>query len=205
MRAAAFPVAVGVVVEDRFHDLVQLACDHGLGDPVRDGGHAKRADTAALLVDLHQLDRRGKIAPRRHAVPQLVQVAFEVLLKLCQRLLVDARRTLVGLHLAIRSPNGLLGNHKRLCRIQRVPPIISDGCPVRFDRVTRPLRSTPITGVSPLLRDGPSPCPATGTQSLTDLLLGTLPLDTALFHDYACWHGPASFSGRQVPTFRAGA
>lgn len=35
--------------------------------------------------------------------------------------------------------------------------------------MTRPLRSTPITGASSLLRDGPPLCPVTGTQPLTAL------------------------------------
>jgi hypothetical protein len=35
--------------------------------------------------------------------------------------------------------------------------------------MTRPLRSTPITGASPLLRDGPPLCSVTGTQPLAAL------------------------------------
>jgi hypothetical protein len=80
-----------------------------------------------------------------------------------------------------------------------VPPIPMVDLPTQT-WVTHPLRSTPITGASPLLRDGPSPCPATGTQSLTDLLLGTLPLDTALPTNDACWRADMRhFRGDRFP------
>jgi hypothetical protein len=44
MCAAPRPVAVGVVIEDRFYDLLQLLCYDGLGDPVRDGRYPKRTN-----------------------------------------------------------------------------------------------------------------------------------------------------------------
>ncbi|MDP8931395.1 MAG: hypothetical protein M3O70_23210 [Actinomycetota bacterium] len=125
--AAPRPIAVGVVVEDRFHDLLQLVRGHGLGDPIGHRGHPERANATRLLRNLHQLDRRGEVAPRRHAVPQLVQVAFQVLLELCQRLLVHARRTLVGLHLPIGLPDGVFGNHKRLRLVHGLLPPLSGG------------------------------------------------------------------------------
>ena len=51
---------------------------------------------------------------------------------------------------------------KRLvCRTHRRPPVSS--CFERYDRLTRPLRSSPITEPSSLLRVGPPQCSCFGT------------------------------------------
>src|SRR5690348_12403848 len=83
---------------------------------------------------------------------------------------------------------------RRRCFDHSTPPrswLIADR-----NLTTRPLRSTPITGASPLLRDGPPSCPATGTPPLTALhRLRPLPL--------ASRHQPRlPISGRGVLLFR---
>ena len=66
--------------------------------------------------------------------------------------------------------------------------------------MTLPLRSSPITGPSSLLRKGPPLCPASVRNPLRISRLGlSLPPATA----GPCWrHWPPAGAGRQVPTFR---
>src|SRR4051812_25417832 len=65
-------------------------------------------------------------------------------------------------------------------------------------RTTRPLRSSPITGPSPLLRDGPPPCPASVLSPSQFQLLEVLP-----YADRSNTRPDPSRRG--VPTFHTGA
>ena len=69
-------------------------------------------------------DRWGKIASRRHAVPDFVEIVREVLFKISDSLLVHTCCTLVRLYMLPCIPYDLLRNLKRLCLLQPVPPII---------------------------------------------------------------------------------
>src|SRR6476661_7125208 len=89
---------------------------------------------------LHRTHRRRKVAPRRHPVPDLIQIVLQVGLKCPDRYFVHARRALVRLDLL---------------------PCLLDSPLRNLERFTRRLRSTPITGASPLLRAGPPAGPAT--------------------------------------------
>src|SRR5215468_1318645 len=67
-------------------------------------------------------------------------------------------------------------------------------------RASRPLRSTPITGASPLLRAGPPACAASVLDASQFLLLGVLPPGAATPTRPA-----VPVSTPRLPTFRTGA
>ena len=96
---------------------------------------------------------------------------------------VHSRRTLVGLDLLVRLPHLLLRDIERLVLATSARPRdssrnISRLIETNKPRMTRPLRSTPITGASPLLRAGPPARPATVLSASRFLPLGALPLAT---------------------------
>jgi len=103
--------------------------------------------------------RRRKVGPRRHPIPDLVQVVLQIGFELFDRLPVHPGGTLVRLNALVRLPHEPLRNVKRL--ILRIR--LAHSCPPRPRPVVRankpqmsqPLRSTPITGASSLLRAGP--------------------------------------------------
>jgi len=102
-------------VEQRFHVRLQIQSHSGLGNSVRNGGHAERSHALVPRFRyLHSTDRRREIAPRGHAIPELVEVPFQVLLELRDRLPVNTSGPFVGFDLLVCLPNNPLGNRKRL-------------------------------------------------------------------------------------------
>jgi hypothetical protein len=86
---------------------------------------------------------------------------LQVLLELRHRLLVYAGATLVLLDPPIGLPNGPLGDLKRLwLRLAHPTPPTRRRLAAKQARTTLPLRSSPITEPSSLLRVGPPLCPA---------------------------------------------
>ena len=148
-------------MEHRLHLGLQIRAHDHLGDPVCDGRHPEHSRAAVPLRDRHRTYRRREIAPRRQPVPELEQVPRKVLLELLDRLLIHAGRTLVRLDPPIGLPHGPLGDLKRL-RLRLAHPThpTSPRLIAKPARTTRPLRSSPITGPSTLIRDGPPLCPA---------------------------------------------
>src|SRR3954466_9657277 len=109
--------------------------------------------------DVDRAHRGREVRTRRHPVPDLKQIVFQILLELLDRHLIDPRRALIGLHLLVCLPDSPLRNIKRLAwwfqLVHTTPPrpqawLIEQTQP----RITQPLRSTPITEASPLLRIG---------------------------------------------------
>ena len=101
-----------------------------------------------LLRYLHCPHRRREVTPRRQPIPQLVQVPFQVLLKLLDRLAVDAGRAVIGLDPLIRLPDHPFGNRERLVLrlwFAHPAPPTSRRLTTKRTRTTRPLRSTRIT------------------------------------------------------------
>ena len=102
-------------MEPRLHQRLQIHGRDRLSDPVGDRGHAEHSDPAAMrLGDLHRPDRRRKVGPRAHPIPDPVEVVPQIGLELVQRLPVHSRGTLVGRNPPIRLPHHRLGNRKRL-------------------------------------------------------------------------------------------
>ena len=115
MSRFARPVAIGVRVKPMVRPFLQMHGHHRLRDPVRDRWHAQHSDPAAVrLGDLHRPDRRRKVGPRAHPIPDLVEVVPQIGLELLQIHPVHSRRSLVGLDLPPRLPDHRLGNRKRL-------------------------------------------------------------------------------------------
>jgi hypothetical protein len=155
------PIPIGVRVKERLHPGLQAPTHDRLSDPVRDGRHPEHSRAAIPLRYLHRTHRRGHVAPRRQPIPELVEVPLQVPLELRDRLLVNAGRALVGLDPQPGLPNGPLRDIKRLrLRLAHPAPPTRKRLTAKQARTTRPLRSSPITGPSPLLRDGPPLCPA---------------------------------------------
>src|SRR6202140_2733256 len=105
-------VAIGVHMEDRFQDGLQVALDDFLGDSIRDRRNPQRSGfrLAVALRDVDPSNRWGQVAPRGHSGPGLVEGVLEVSLEVCNRLSVYSSRPLVSLHLLEGLPDFLLRN-----------------------------------------------------------------------------------------------
>ena len=57
------PVAIGVGMEHRFQNGLQVSTGNFLGDAVSDSWNAQRARTAIRLRNIHSPHRRRKVAP----------------------------------------------------------------------------------------------------------------------------------------------
>jgi hypothetical protein len=114
-RGPLRPIAVGVRMEHRFHGRFQIHPDDRLRDPIGHGRHPQNANPRASgLRDLHRFHRRREVATRRQPIPDPIQVLVAILLELGDRLLVDARRALVGLDPLKCFPHHPLGDVERL-------------------------------------------------------------------------------------------
>ncbi len=186
-------------MELRFHRLLQPGGRHSLRDSVRDSRNPENSGPSAMrLRYLHRHHRRRKVAARRHPIPDLVQIAFQIGLEVLDRAAVRPRRALIGLHLQPGVPNLLLRNVKRLALrfllAHTTPPsrlVDRIGKP----RMSRPLRSASTASSRSLAATtGRSACASRdGTQPLALHTLGELPID---------WPGGRDCIGTRFPTFR---
>src|ERR1700748_397238 len=115
-------IAVRVFVEDRLHERLQDHLHGSLRDSVRHRRDPEGSGASAILRYLNEPHRWREVRARRHPVPDLVQVAPQILLEHRQRLAINARGALVLLHPLIRIPHELLRNHIRLCFRHRLLP-----------------------------------------------------------------------------------
>jgi hypothetical protein len=131
-----------------------------------------------ILRHLHRPHRHREIAPRRHPVPQLVEVVGLHRRELGDTDGVHARRSAVGLDLLPRLVHETFGNLKRLRLGLRSTHRL---LPRRIDLWTtwpaQLLHSNPITGPSPLLRAGPPLCLASVLCRSRCSPVAVLPLD----------------------------
>lgn len=111
-RGLARTGTIRVDMEHRFHLRLQNHPSHGLRHAVRHGGYTQRAlpTTSPSLGNFDQPHRRWKVAPRRHPIPDLVQLAFQVLLEHRQGLPVHTGGPSIGPDMLVRIPDQLLGN-----------------------------------------------------------------------------------------------
>jgi hypothetical protein len=100
-------------MKDRVEYQLDDALDYSLCDLIRHRGYSELSRAALCLRNFYLLDRRREVRPRRHPVPQLVQILRQVLSKHRDGFLVDARSTSVGLDLLVRFPYGTFRNDKR--------------------------------------------------------------------------------------------
>ena len=157
LRRPSRPVPVRVRMEDRVQLWLDEKLDDGLRNTVRDRGHSQLARASRCLGNLNLLDRRREVRPRRHPVPQLVQILRQVLLEVGDGLIVDAGSTPVGLDLLVCLPYRALRYAVRFRRGHVAHP---RRLATFVGRMTPPLRSTPITEASSLLREAPPLAPA---------------------------------------------
>jgi hypothetical protein len=115
-----------------------------LGDPVGHRGYPKRAHAPVLLGYLHPSYRIRMVAAGGHSVPELVQIVLQTLLKALHREPIYTGRVTVCLYTSVGFQNQTFRYLVRFCFLQSVPPFRLTS---RENRVTQPLRSTPITGL----------------------------------------------------------
>src|SRR5664280_1883367 len=178
MGTAPRTIAIAVMVKDRLKLLFQQHRCCGLGDAVHRVRHPQYPDPGPVVLRyLHRPHRPREVAPRTHPVPQLVEVVPLVVCKAFDADGVHARRTAVRLDLHPRLENEALVDVKRL-HSQRWS--VHQLLPRRVDRwmiwPARPLRSSPITGPSSLLRAGPPLCLASVLSPMQPWPPGVLPL-----------------------------
>ena len=168
----AWAIPIGVWMEMGFHQGLQVLFGDHLRDAVSDSRNAEYPCPAGLLRYAYRSDRRRKVTPRRHPVPDLIQVVFEVALKVCKRHGVHSRRPVVCFDSLISPPHRLLGNRKGLCFVHRLLPSLVD----LFQKLGDPGPSLP-RHYSGFLATTPWSVPVSrlGTQMLVGPPLASLP------------------------------
>ncbi len=82
------PVSIRVWMKMRFHLRLQIQLYHHLRNPVGYRGYSQRPFASVVLWYLHGSHRRRKVTPRRHPIPELIEIPLEVRLKLFNRFTV---------------------------------------------------------------------------------------------------------------------
>ena len=160
----------------RFNLLFQHKLNRGLCDTVGNGRDAEGPFSTRLLWNRYRFHWGWEVAPRRHSIPDPIQVITERFLKLLEGLLVHSGCSLICLHALVRFPYKPFWNFKRLCRGHSLLPIqVGED----FGRTTRLLGSKSITDPSTLLRVGPPlRCASVLWVSRLLLLTGSLNITT---------------------------
>ena len=113
--ASPRPVSVAVGMEDRLKLLFQQHRSRGLSHPVCHIRHTENPDPGPMILRyLNRSHRPREIAPRRHPIPQLVEVVHLVGREIVDAHSVHARRSTVRSDLLPRLENETLRNFKRL-------------------------------------------------------------------------------------------
>src|SRR5260221_1163779 len=73
----ARPVSIGIRMKYRIECRLDHELDNTLSNSIRHGGHAQLSRAALGLRYLHLLHGRREVRPRRHPVPQLVEISRE--------------------------------------------------------------------------------------------------------------------------------
>ena len=86
------PVTIGVGMESRLGPRFQPPGDHRLGDPIGHGGHPQNSGALAMRFRyFHRAYRRREKASRGHPVPDLIEIALQILLEVLDGASVHAR------------------------------------------------------------------------------------------------------------------
>src|SRR5262249_24691292 len=139
-RRFAGSVAIGVGMEHRLHNRLQIAPGDLLSDEVGDRWNTQWPRPTIYFRNIDPPHRQRKVAPGRQPVPELVEVAREVGLDLRNRLPVYSSRSLVGLHTLEGFPHLPLRDVERLCLVHGLLPL-PDGVswPAASAEQTQPL------------------------------------------------------------------
>src|SRR5215467_1621918 len=102
-------------------DRLQIMTDDLLSDAIGDRRDAQRPRPTIRFRDIDP-HRRRKVAPRGYPIPEFVEVAREVGLKVRNRLSIHSSRSLVGLHTLEGFPDLSLRDRERLCLVHGLLP-----------------------------------------------------------------------------------
>ena len=119
-------ITVRVLMKMRLQKGFQELLDHHLCNAICHGWDSQRSHSSITLWYLDSTNRRRKIAPRGHTIPQLIEIIFQILFKVGYRLPIDACRSTICLYSLECLPNLLFGNLEWFCFVQKDPPI--SGC-----------------------------------------------------------------------------
>ena len=81
-------------MEQWVHHRLQSRLHHRLCDPIRHSRYAQLSFPTIGLRYFHRPHGRRKVTARRHPIPDLIEIPFQVSLKLCHRLLIDPGRSI---------------------------------------------------------------------------------------------------------------
>src|SRR6266516_4038018 len=201
MSTAPRTIAVTVPVEDRLKPVFQQHRCRGLRHPVRRVGHPENSHPQAMIFRyLHRAHRPREVAPRRHPVPQLVEVSLFLAREHIDADGVHARRTPVGPDLLPRPIDQALIDLKRLhLRLGSRRQLLPDRVGRRLTLVRPAPWLQPHYGAFIATTSRPAPVPRFGTLPLAVPAARGSP-----FRDQATPPRPTA-SGRQVLLFRASA
>ncbi len=144
-------------MEDRVQLRLDEKLDHGLRDTITNRGHSQLARASRCLGNFYLLDRRREVRPRRHPIPQLVEILRQIPLEIGDGFIVDAGSTAVGPDLLVGVPYRAF---RYVIRFRRAHATHPRRLATLVGRITPPLRSTSITETSSLLREAPPLVPA---------------------------------------------
>jgi hypothetical protein len=123
-------------MEPRFHKRPHNHFRHHLRNAIRHRRYPQRTHLPIPLGYLYQSHRRREITPRRHPVPDLVQVSLEAFLEHRQRFSIHPGRATVGSHQPPRRHDKLFG---KTIRLRLRPGLL----PLQVDPFPRPDGSAP--------------------------------------------------------------
>ena len=156
-----------------------------------------------LLRYLHRFDRWWKVCSRGHPIPDPVEIVLEVCFELLDGHPVPPAAPLLRLTCLYASHTSCFGMTNGLSIGPDLPTRLlpGDALPVaraNKPRMSRPLRSTPITEASPLLRAGPPASAATVLNASQFPLPGALPVTTPVRVDVSALAFPRSMQKPQT-------
>src|ERR1700683_2577289 len=117
------PIAERVGVEQWVHQRFQSILHHHLRDPICDSRDTQCPFPTFCFRNHYRPHRWWKVAARRHSIPDLIKVPFAVPLEVFDRLLIDARCSLVALYLEVGFQDFHSCNTVRFCPVLQAPPI----------------------------------------------------------------------------------
>lgn len=169
-------------MKHRLNQWLQISLHCCLRYPVTDRRYPKLPAASVCLWNFHPYNRWRELAPRRHSVPNLIELIFQICLKILHRLPITTGATRTPFDVQISLPDKCFGYFKGFCRTHRFLPFQVDQS-VRLNDAAPLLHDLSIA--SSLLRAAPSLCLALVLFSFRGLLLRISPFT----------------SKRQVPTF----
>ena len=92
-------------MEDRIQPSLNVSFHRPLGNAVRDGRDPEHSSLAVALRNSLLTHRWWKVRPRTQTVPDLVEIAIPLSIKVRQRLTITARRSAVLSDVVVRRPH----------------------------------------------------------------------------------------------------